>query len=42
MAQTEANILAHERLYRLGFSAAVVLVLCNLPLGWIYSSCSKS
>ena len=35
MAQTTANILAHERLYRLGFSAAVVVVICNLPLGWI-------
>jgi hypothetical protein len=35
MAQTEANILAQERLYRLGFSAAGVVVLCNLPLGWI-------
>ena len=33
MAQTKANILAHERLYLLGFSAAVVVVLCNLPLG---------
>jgi hypothetical protein len=35
MAQTATNILAHEKLYRLGFSAAVVVVVCNLPLGWI-------
>jgi len=36
MAQTETNLLAHEQLYRLGFSAAVVVVICNLPLGWIF------
>jgi hypothetical protein len=35
MAQTAINVLAHERLYRLGFSAAVIVVICNLPLGWI-------
>jgi len=35
MAQTAANMVAHERLYRLGFSAAVVVVVCNLPLGLI-------
>jgi len=35
MAQTATNLLGHERLYRLGFSAAVVVVICNLPLGWI-------
>lgn len=35
MAQTAANILAHERLYRLGFSAAVVTVICNPPVGLI-------
>ena len=35
MAQTATNILAHERLYRLGGAAAVVVVVCNLPLGWI-------
>lgn len=35
MAQTAANMLAHERLYRLGFTAAVVVVVCNLPVGWI-------
>ena len=35
MAQTATNILAHEQLYRLGFSAAVIVVICNLPLGWI-------
>jgi hypothetical protein len=36
MAQTATNVVAHEQLYRLGFSAAVVAVVCNLPLGWIY------
>jgi hypothetical protein len=35
MAQTATNVVAHEQLYRLGFSAAVVAVICNLPLGWI-------
>jgi hypothetical protein len=35
MAQTAANLVAHERLYRLGLAAAVVVVICNLPLGWI-------
>ena len=35
MAQTAANMIAHERLYRWGFSAAVVVVVCNLPLGLI-------
>jgi hypothetical protein len=34
-AQTAANFLAHERLYRLGFAAAVIVVICNLPLGLI-------
>jgi hypothetical protein len=33
MAQTATNILVHERLFRFGFSAAVVVVICNLPLG---------
>jgi hypothetical protein len=36
MAQTSANIVAHQQLYRLGFSAAVIVVVCNLPLGWIF------
>jgi hypothetical protein len=35
MAQTAANFLAHEQLYRLGFSAAVIVVICNLPMGLI-------
>jgi hypothetical protein len=35
MAQTATNVVAHEQLYRLGFSAAVIVVSCNLPLGWI-------
>src|SRR2546430_3212770 len=36
MAQTAANMVAHERLYRMGFSAAVIVVICNLPLGLIF------
>jgi len=35
MAQTAANFLAHEQLYRCGFAAAVIVVVCNLPLGFI-------
>jgi uncharacterized protein DUF4386 len=35
MARTAANFLAHEQLYRLGFSAAVIVVICNLPMGLI-------
>src|SRR5439155_11355840 len=35
MAQTATNILAHERLYRLGFSAATIVVICNPPMGLI-------
>jgi len=35
MAQTATNLLAQERLYRLGGAAAAVVVVCNLPLGWI-------
>lgn len=35
MAQTAANLLAQEQFYRVGFSAAVVVVLCNPPLGFI-------
>ena len=35
MAQTAANFLAHEQLYRSGFAAAVIVVLCNLPMGLI-------
>jgi hypothetical protein len=35
MAQTAANFLAHEQLYRYGFACAVIVVICNLPLGLI-------
>jgi Domain of unknown function (DUF4386) len=35
MARTGANMVAHERLYRAGFSAAVIVVISNLPLGLI-------
>jgi Domain of unknown function (DUF4386) len=36
MAQTATNLMAHEQLYRLGVTAALVVVICNLPLGWIF------
>jgi len=35
MARTAANSLAHEKLYRVGFSAAVIVVICNPPMGLI-------
>ncbi len=35
IARTAANFLAHEQFYRLGFAAAVIVVICNLPLGLI-------
>ncbi len=35
MAQTAANFRAHEQLYRSGFAAAVIVVICNLPMGLI-------
>lgn len=35
MAQTAANFVTHERLYRWGIAAAVVVVVCNLPMGFI-------
>jgi hypothetical protein len=35
MGRTAANLVAHERLYRTGFAAAVIVVLCNPPLGFI-------
>jgi hypothetical protein len=35
MARTAANFAAHEQLYRAGFAAAVIVVVCNLPLGLI-------
>jgi len=33
MAQTAANLLANEQLYRMGFSSAVITVICNPPMG---------
>src|SRR5215469_432239 len=35
MSRTAANFLAHEQLYRSGFAAAVLVVICNLPMGFI-------
>jgi hypothetical protein len=35
MAQTAVNLIAREQFYRVGFSAAVVVVLCNPPMGFI-------
>ena len=36
MVQTASNMAAHEQLYRVGFSAAVIVVICNLPMGLIF------
>jgi len=33
MAKTVANLVAEEQFYRLGFASAVIVVVCNLPLG---------
>ena len=35
-AATAANILAHELLYRLGLAAALILLVCNVPLALIF------
>lgn len=35
MAQTAANFVAHEQLYRVGFFASLLVVICNLPMGFI-------
>src|SRR5262245_39133075 len=35
MARTAANFHAQEQLYRMGFAAAVIVVVCNLPMGFI-------
>jgi len=35
MARTADNIVAHEQLFRIGFTAAVIVTICNLPLGFI-------
>lgn len=35
-AATAHNILAHEQLYRAGFAAGVVILLCNVPLALIF------
>ena len=35
MAQTAANFVAHEQLYRIGFFASLIVVICNLPMGFI-------
>jgi len=35
MSRTAVNFLAHEPLYRSGFAAAVLVVICNLPMGFI-------
>lgn len=41
MAQTAADIVAHEQLYRMGFSSALVTVLCNPPMGFLLSELLK-
>ena len=35
MARTADNIVANEHLFRIGFTAAVIVTICNLPLGLI-------
>lgn len=35
MARTAANFLAREQFYRWGFAAGVIVVICNLPMGFI-------
>ena len=35
LARTAANLVAHAQLYRLGFVAALIVVICNLPMGFI-------
>ena len=35
MARTADNIVANEHLFRIGFTAAVIVTMCNLPLGFI-------
>jgi len=35
MARTADNIVANEQLFRIGFTAAVIVTICNLPLGFI-------
>lgn len=35
MARTVASLVAQERFYRLGFAAAVIVVVCNLPMGFL-------
>ena len=35
MARTADNIVANEKLFRIGFTAAVIVTICNLPLYFI-------
>jgi hypothetical protein len=35
-AATARNILAHERLFRLGFAAELVACMCNIPLAFLF------
>src|SRR5438094_1605971 len=42
MARTAYNIVANEQLFRIGFTAAVIVTICNLPLGFIlYEWCKE-
>lgn len=36
MARTVSNLVAQEQFYRFGFAAAVIVVVCNLPMGLIF------
>lgn len=35
MVQTASNLLAQEQLLRIGFTAIVIVCICNLPMGFI-------
>lgn len=41
MARTAANFATHEQLYRLGFAAALIVCVCNLPMGFILTDLLK-
>ena len=41
MARTAAGFVAHEQLYRWGFAAALIVCVCNLPMGFILAELLK-
>lgn len=42
MDQTASNFAAHQELYRLGFTAAVIVVICNPPMGFLLCELLKA